>query len=125
MGAPYGIDLRKKAMMLLEKGMRKKRVSILLDIGVATIFRWVKRGKEGRELKASRPKEVIKKIDPKIIQVYVKKHPDTTLLEMRKALGFSISGLWYRIKQLGITLKKSRFITKKPIKKQEKPLKEQ
>ena len=84
-------------------------MSILLDIGVATIFRWVKRSKEGKELKASRPKMVIKKIDPKIIEAYIKKHPDTTLLEMRKALGFSISALWYRIKQLGITLKKKSF----------------
>ena len=32
MGSPYGIDLRKKAMILIGKGMSKKKVSILLDI---------------------------------------------------------------------------------------------
>ena len=48
MGAPYGIDLRKKAMRLIEKGMSKKKVSVLLDIGIAKLFRGTKRVKEGR-----------------------------------------------------------------------------
>jgi transposase len=33
MAAPYGVDLRKKTLMLLKKGMSKKKISILLDIG--------------------------------------------------------------------------------------------
>ena|ERR1700733_1812092 len=125
MGAPYGIDLRKRTMILLKKGMLKEEIAFLLQIGTATISRWKKREKDGKELISRRPKNFIKKIDPKIIQAYLKKHPDATLLEMKKALGFSITAIWYRIKQLGITLKKSHSTIKKPIKKQEKPLKKQ
>ena len=44
---------------------------------------------------------------------------------MKKDLGFSISGLWYWMKRLGITLKKNHSITKKPKKKFDKPLEEE
>ena len=124
MAAPYDLDLRKKAMELVEKGMSKKKVSDLLGIGVASVFRWIRRAKEGRALKTSRPKVVIKKIDPEVIRTYLEKKPHATYFEMKKDLGFSIRGLWYRVKQLGITLKKKSSSTKKPIKRIEKPLEE-
>ena len=125
MAAPYGIDLRKKALTLIKKGMSKRKAAALLDIGESTIFSWIKRVKEGKELKASRPKEVIKKIDPEIMGVYIEKKPETTLEEIKKDLGFSVSSIWYRLKQLGITLKKSHFSTKKQKKKKEKTTKEE
>ena len=120
MSAPYGLDLRKKALGLIKKGRSKRKAAALLDIGESTLFRWIKRIKEGKELKASRPKQVIKKIDPEIIRVYIEKKPEATLEEIKKDLSFSVSSIWYRLKQLGITLKKSRFSTKKQKKKKEK-----
>ena len=125
MAAPYGIDLRKKALTLIKKGMSKRKAAALLDIGESTLFSWIKRVKEGKELKASRPKQVIKKIDPEIIGVYIEKKPEATLEEIKKDLGFSLSSIWYRLKQMGITLKKSRFSTKKQKKKKEKTTKEE
>ena len=89
MAAPYGLDLRKKALGLTKKGMSKRKAATLLDIGESTLFRWIKRVKEGKELKASRPKVVIKKIDPEIIRVYIEKKPESTLEEIKKDLGFS------------------------------------
>ena len=89
MAAPYGLDLRKKALALTKKGMSKRQIAALLDIGESTLFSWIKRVKEGKELKASRPKQVIKKIDPEIIRVYIEKKPEATLEEIKKDLGFS------------------------------------
>ena len=89
MAAPYELDLRKKALTLIKKGMSKRKAAALLDIGESTLFRWIKRVKEGKELKASRPKVVIKKIDPEIIRVYIEKKPESTLEEIKKDLGFS------------------------------------
>ena len=105
--------------------MSKRKAAALLDIGESTLFSWIKRVKEGKELKASRPKQVIKKIDPEIIGVYIEKKPEATLEEIKKDLGFSVSSIWYRLKQLGITLKKSHFSTKKQKKKKEKTTKEE
>ena len=54
--------------------MSKRKAAALLDIGESTLFRWIKRIKEGKELKVSRPKQVIKKIDPENYQgLYRKK----------------------------------------------------
>ncbi|WP_319606764.1 IS630 transposase-related protein [Wolbachia endosymbiont (group B) of Erebia ligea] len=49
----------------------------------------------------------MRKIDPKILEEYVTKNPDHTLAEMKQNLGFGINSIWYRLKQLKITLKKS------------------
>ena len=89
MSAPYGLDLRKKALVWIKKAMSKRKTAALLDIGESTLFRGIKRTKEGKELKASRAKEVIKKIDPEIIGVYIEKKPEATLEEIKKDLGFS------------------------------------
>ena len=89
MAAPYGLDLRKKALALTKKGRSKRKAATLLDIGESTLFRGIKRVKEGKELKASRPKQVIKKIDPEIIRIYIEKKPEVTLEEIKKDLGFS------------------------------------
>ena len=50
MGAPYGIDLRKKTMILLKKGMSKSQVSALLHISKATIVK--ERRKERRMVRS-------------------------------------------------------------------------
>ncbi|BEP31538.1 MAG: hypothetical protein WBIAU1_10160 [Wolbachia endosymbiont of Drosophila biauraria] len=54
----------------------------------------------------------IRKIDPEILKEYVKKHPDHTLAEMKQNLGFGISAIWYRLRQLKITFKKSHILSR-------------
>jgi transposase len=125
MGSPYGVDLRKKVMELLKEGMSKSKVSALLHISMATISRWKRRVKEGKSLESIRPKSFIKKIDPKIIEDYIKEHPSATYEEMAKALGFSKTAIRHRVGQLGITRKKSHSSTKKPKKKKGKNLEEE
>lgn len=49
----------------------------------------------------------VRKINPEVLAEYVKRYPDHTLREMKQNLGFGISAIWYRLKQLKITLKKS------------------
>lgn len=107
MGSPYGIDLRKKVMLLLKKRMSKSQVSALLHISIARIARWKKRLKEGKSLESVRAKSFIKKIDPKIVEAYIKEHSSATYEEMARALGFSKTAIRDRVEQLGITLKKS------------------
>ncbi|WP_416596797.1 IS630 transposase-related protein [Wolbachia endosymbiont of Nasonia vitripennis] len=54
----------------------------------------------------------MRKIDPKILEEYVTNNPDHTLAEMKQNLGFGINSIWYRLKQLKITLKKSHTISR-------------
>ncbi|WGJ62144.1 IS630 transposase-related protein [Wolbachia endosymbiont of Frankliniella intonsa] len=81
-----------------------------MEIGIATLYRWLKKKADGESLKPSKNGSFIRKIDPKILEEYVTKNPDHTLAEMKQNLGFGINSIWYRLKQLKITLKKSHYI---------------
>ncbi|WP_374698532.1 IS630 transposase-related protein [Wolbachia endosymbiont (group B) of Limnophora tigrina] len=106
------MDLREKAVSMIGKGKTKVEVAELLEIGIATLYRWLKKKAAGESLKPSKNGSFIRKIDPKILADYVKKHPDHTLAEMKQNLGFGISAIWYRLKQLKITLKKSHILSR-------------
>ena len=108
----YSVDLREKAVSLVEKGKPKTEVAELLEIGIATLYRWLKKKVAGESLKPGKNGNFIRKIDPEVLKEYVKKHPDHTLVEMKHNLGFGINSIWYRLKQLGITLKKSHSISR-------------
>ncbi|WP_265026143.1 MULTISPECIES: transposase [unclassified Wolbachia] len=108
----YSVDLRKKAVSLVEKGKSKTEVAELFEIGIATLYRWLKKKSAGQDLRATKSVGFIRKIDPKILADYVKKHPDHTLAEMKQNLGFGISAIWYRLRQLKITLKKSHILSR-------------
>lgn len=107
----YSVDLREKAVSLVEKGKSKEEVAELLEIGIATLYRWLKKKTAGESLKPAKMSSFIRKIDPEMLVEYVKKHPDHTLMEMKQNLGFGISAIWYRLKQLKITLKKSHTVS--------------
>lgn len=102
----YSVDLREKAVSLVEKGKPKEEVAELLEIGIATLYRWLKKKAAGESLKPAKMSGFIRKIDPKMLAEYVKKYPDHTLMEMKQNLGFGINSIWYRLKQLKITRKK-------------------
>ncbi|WP_395463208.1 IS630 transposase-related protein [Wolbachia endosymbiont of Cantharis cryptica] len=108
----YSVDLREKAITLVEKGKSKSEVAELLEIGIATLYRWLKKKANSESLEARKNGSFIRKIDPEVLKEYVKKHPDHTLAEMKQNLGFGISAIWYRLKQLKITLKKSHTISR-------------
>ncbi|WP_264338055.1 MULTISPECIES: transposase [unclassified Wolbachia] len=108
----YSVDLREKAVSLVEKGKSKVEVAEVFEIGIATLYRWLKKKATGQGLKAVKSTGFIRKIDPEILKEYVKKHPDHTLAEMKQNLGFGISAIWYRLRQLKITLKKSHILSR-------------
>ncbi|WP_406720031.1 IS630 transposase-related protein [Wolbachia endosymbiont (group A) of Volucella inflata] len=81
-------------------------------MGIATLYRWLKKKATGQGLKAVKSTGFIRKIDPEILKEYVKKHPDHTLAEMKQNLGFGISAIWYRLRQLKITFKKSHILSR-------------
>ena len=107
----YSLDLRVRALSLVEEGKSRAEVAKTLKIGVRTLYRWLKKKANGEDLKPGKNGRFIRKIDPKVLEEYVKKHPDHTLAEMQRNLGFGITSIWYRLKQLRITLKKKSHAT--------------
>jgi transposase len=74
-----------------------------------TIYRWEKRQKEGRLAVAKRKAYQSQKFDPEALREYIKKNPDKTLKEIGAAFGVKDVSVFYRIRQLGITYKKSYY----------------
>ncbi|WP_256468971.1 transposase [Wolbachia endosymbiont of Psylliodes chrysocephala] len=105
-------NFERSLISMIEKGKTKVEVAELLEIGIATLYRWLKKKAAGESLRPSKNGSFIRKIDPKILEEYVQKNPDHTLAEMKQNLGFGINSIWYRLKQLRITLKKSHTISR-------------
>lgn len=71
----YSVDLRERAVSMIEKGKSKVEVAELLEIGIATLYRWLRKKAAGESLRPSKNGSFIRKIDPKILEEYVKKNP--------------------------------------------------
>jgi transposase len=46
----YSADLREKAISLVERGISNSEVAELLEIGIATLYRWLKKNADGESL---------------------------------------------------------------------------
>ncbi|WP_410542447.1 IS630 transposase-related protein [Wolbachia endosymbiont of Tetranychus urticae] len=50
----YSVDLREKAVLMIEKGKTKVEIAELMEIGIATLYRWLKKKAAGESLKPSK-----------------------------------------------------------------------
>jgi transposase len=57
----YSVDLRDKATSLVEKGKSNSEVAELLEIGIATLYRWLKKKAEFESLEAGKMEVVLEK----------------------------------------------------------------
>ncbi|MBS9529102.1 IS630 transposase-related protein, partial [Wolbachia endosymbiont of Ceratitis capitata] len=64
----YSVDLRERAVSMIEKGKSKVEVAELLEIGIATLYRWLRKKAAGESLRPSKNGSFIRKIDPKILE---------------------------------------------------------
>ena len=113
MAKPYSQDLRKRVLKYLEKNNDKQAASILFQVGIATVYRWVARKKKQGNVKPFRRKYAYKRIDDQLLIEYVKAYPDNFLCEIGRHFSLTPQAIFYALKRLKITRKKKlRFITK-------------
>ena len=102
----YCMDLRFKALGLLDKGRSVEDVSGLLSIGTATLWRWLRRVREGRLVTAYEWKRTPYKLNEAAMLAYMETYPDAYQYEIAKAMGVGKSTIQWSFKRLGITRKK-------------------
>jgi len=103
----YSLDLRQRVLKYLENNNDKRAASRLFQVGIATIYRWVARQKAtGNVLPLRRP-YAYKKIDDEKLIAYVEAHPDHFLSEIAHHFGLTLQAIFYALKRLKITRKKS------------------
>ena len=109
----YSVDLRQKVIDACDRGMKTRPVAQLFGVSES----WVRRLKQHRrERKTIEPKPPAGGVRPMLkdqddqIHDHFKAHPDTTILELKEALGTDASEVtvWRAAKALGYRFKKSR-----------------
>lgn len=103
----YSVDLRERVLQYLEKNKDKKTASLLFQVGIATIYRWIFRKKEKGNIDPTHRPYVYKKIDDQKLIEYIQKHPDHFLSEIGEHFNLTPQAIFYALKRLKITRKKS------------------
>jgi transposase len=122
MARPYSMDLRKRVLQYLEKNNDKMKASQLFQVGIATVYRWIKRKKQKGNVEPLRKKSTYKKIDDQKLIAYVEQNPDHFLSEIAKHFGLTLQAIFYALQRLKITRKKRLRFTRKEMQKQERNL---
>jgi transposase len=112
----YSIDLRKKIIEFLEKGKSIADASRIFGISRPTIYKWLKKKVIEGNLSDKKPKRKWKKIDPTLLVVFIKEHPDFTLVEYAKHFKVSPVAICRTLKKLKITRKKRLIFIKNEMK---------
>lgn len=111
MAKAYSIDLRNKVILFIASGSSKREASRVFNIGEDTIYRWLRRAKNGN-LAPKKREDFPRKMDPEQLLNYVCQHPDHTLVEIGGSLGVAYQTASKWLRRLGITRKKRPHFTK-------------
>lgn len=118
----YSLDLRERVLQYLEKNQNREAASRLFQVGVATIYRWLSRKKEKGNVEPLRRPHAYKRIDDQKLINYIEKNPDHFLSEIGRHFNLTPQAIFYALKRLKITRKKSSLSTKKGTKRKERVL---
>lgn len=116
----YSVDLRKRVLDYLKRNNDKKTASELFEVGIATVYRWVRQQKEKGHVEPHHREYVYKKLDYNLLAEYVKEHSDAFLLEIAQHFSVTEQAIFYALKKLKITRKKRTSFTKNGMRKKEK-----
>ena len=108
----YSIDLRERVITFIESGSSKSAASRLFNVSVFSIDAWLKKKKLTGTVKDEKPKRNWKKVDPKLLESYVKSNSDLLLSDYAKHFGVSTVAICLIFKKLKITRKKRLCSTK-------------
>jgi transposase len=108
----YSVDMRKRAIKLLEEGHSLRAVEAMLGVHNRTLSNWKKRWAEGRLAAAYPRSRGAYRINDEALQAHLKTHPDAYPEELAEVAGGTPQGIRDALKRLGISRKKRRRNTK-------------
>ena len=104
----YSVDLRERALALVDGGMSQEEVRKLLKLGINTITQWKKVRAETGSLENRPLERSWRKIDPEKLKADVSEYPDDFDWERAARFGCSRQGIESARKKHKITRKKKR-----------------
>ena len=122
MSNAYSIDLRIKVLDYLKRYPDIKAASQLFNIGIATIYRWLRQKREQGHVRPKHRLFTFKRIDLQKLEEYLEAHPDQFLSEIATHFSVSISAIHYACKRCNITRKKKQRSTRSDVSKNDNNL---
>jgi transposase len=113
MPAPYSLDLRKRAINLLEKNTPIEKISKILEISTSTLKLWIKRKERDNTIEAKigyQKGHSHKVINKEAFLNEINKNPSITLEELGKIFQCSRSSTHRFTKKIGLSYKKNFWI---------------
>jgi transposase len=111
----YSMDLRKRVLARVDEGkLTRVEIASLFQVSTAWIRRLVQRRRETGSIEPKKgkpgPKPKLSEKQRQRLLVLVQGDPDATLAELRHRLRVSVclATIWYALRELGLTYKKSR-----------------
>lgn len=99
----YSLDLRKRVVEFVEQGGGVAKAVKVYQVSRATIYRWL-----GREdLKPTVVTRRKRKMDWEALRKDVEQNPNLKLSQRAKRFGVRTNAIWYAMKEMKITRKKS------------------
>ena len=108
----YSLDLRKRIVSFVKAGGSKAAAAQRFGVARKTVYNYLTLAQAG----TLAPKEswgTWKKFDPAKVRAYVAQHPEAALWEIGRAFRGTDVGALSALRLLGITLKKTRKISRK------------
>ena len=111
---PYSLDLRQKVMNFVENGGTTTEAAHI----IASIYRWLSRPK----LEATKVKRRRRKLDWKELEKDVKQNPESKLADRAKKIRVNTTAIFYALKRMKITRKKTTALWRKKQRRKNKRL---
>jgi transposase len=102
---PYSLDLRQKVINFVENGGTITEAAHI----IASIYRWLSRPK----LEATKVKRRRRKLDWKELEKDVKQNLESKLADRAKKFGVNTTAIFYALKRMKITRKKTTALWRK------------
>jgi len=105
------LDLRQRVVDYVRNGGAKTEAARLFKVCRKTVYNYLAADARGR-LAPKKSWGGWRKLDPARLAAHIKERPDATLEELQDAFKVCPSAIWKRLRQLGITLKKSHHLSR-------------
>jgi len=106
----YEKQYRERVISYIEAGHTQKEAAKHFGVGTTTISRWLILKKKTGSLKDLPPSRPTRKLHNEELMAYVKEHPDAYLSEIAEHFKCATSSVYYALKRLKITYKKSEIL---------------
>ena len=108
--SPYSQDLRDRVINFIKLGNTQVSTAKVFCLNLSTVNKWYLRYRKEGNCHSRVRLGAKRKVDLEALTNYITLNPDVKLKDLAKKFGLSIWGIYYWLKKLGFSYKKSLYL---------------